>query len=104
MTGVVGQECLRFVRKLRGGILGVGHSWVTDFSKATSNRDADATLAVEQQLSTFGSAMATGEMERRITEVVKQYVTEVQPNVPLAMQGIDSLATLELRQKLQVGT
>lgn len=43
------------------------------------------------------------ELEKTIVEVVRELTGEsVDPDQPLAGQGLDSLAAMELRQKLQV--
>ena len=43
------------------------------------------------------------ELEKLVLEVVQELTGEVvDPDQPLAVQGLDSLAAMELRQKLQV--
>lgn len=42
-------------------------------------------------------------IQSTISDLVRSYVgDEVDANAPLAQQGLDSLAAMELRQKLQV--
>ena len=42
-------------------------------------------------------------LERQVVDLVRSYVgDDVSPEEPLNKQGLDSLAAMELRQKLQV--
>ncbi len=47
--------------------------------------------------------LSAAELEAEISALVHGYVGDkVDPTAPLAVQGLDSLAAMELRQKLQV--
>ena len=49
--------------------------------------------------------LSTAELQAEVTHLVQGYLgADVDPAAPLAAQGLDSLAAMELRQKLQVFT
>ena len=115
VTDVVGQECLQLMERFRGGLLGVGHSWVSAPPAATPAAPAAALAppAVPQQLPDVAPALiqtsiavapSAAELEARILELAAACIPDVDPRRPLAEQGLDSLAALELRQKIQEAT
>jgi aryl carrier-like protein len=65
-------------------------------------------VAPTRETPTSGAASSTGQqslqqLEATVMEIVKELVgADVAPGAPLAAQGLDSLAAMELRQKLQV--
>ena len=125
MTEVVGQECLLLMERFKGGILGEGHSWVSIAPPAVApavvpaapvahqpekgtRLDAPASMPVALQpaltVSRPAGAPSAAELEVRILGLAACYIADVNPRQPLAAQGLDSLAALELRQQIQEAT
>ena len=119
VTEVVGSELLDIMAETAGGLLGSGHTWVgpvdtpsagTSISSESTPLD-NAQLSLPSQSSSNGmndtSAMGRGKdaasLEAEILTLVHRFVgANVSAHQPLAAQGLDSLAAMELRQKLQV--
>jgi aryl carrier-like protein len=119
VTDVVNQECLVLIDRFKGGIVGEGHSWV---AAATPAAAADSPPVMkqpqqQQQWAQFvelpasraevpaapaGTSLASAaDLEAKILELAGRYIPDVDPHQHLAAQGLDSLAALELRQKIQ---
>ena len=107
---MVGSELLDIMAEAAGGLLGSAHTWV---GPVEPSGDA-ATPTGPSQDTTGGSESPAGviraaprdaaSLEAEILALVEGFVgSEVSVEKPLAAQGLDSLAAMELRQKLQVG-
>ena len=112
MTNVVGKECLLLLQRFKGGLLGASHSWVAD----QASSEADNQMQLQSPRSVVGSAeeakaqapntgvrtspLAQAALHNKILHLVAVYVPDVDVNRPLVEQGLDSLASLELRQKV----
>ena len=106
---MVGQECLQLMQRFKGGLLGEGHSWVAAPAPLPAAEPAPVPVRIEERVQPTAiagpsSALAAADVEAQILELVQQYIPEVDPRRPLAEQGLDSLAALELRQKIQAAT
>ena len=115
VTEVVGSELLDIMAGAAGGLLGSGHSWVGQLgpgaaplhdpmptpeagsSSSSSSRSGEHLAA--------GCARDAAAIEVEILSLVQGFVgPDVSAEQPLASQGLDSLAAMELRQRLQVCT
>ncbi len=125
VTEVVGSELLDIMAEAGGGLLGSGHTWVgpvdihpTDASPGPSSHIStqlmqsasqgigmDGTGNAASQAPMAGRFRDAASVEAEILALVQGFVgPEVSADQPLATQGLDSLAAMELRQKLQVRT
>ncbi|KAK9803914.1 hypothetical protein WJX72_004698 [[Myrmecia] bisecta] len=107
VADAVTQELLDIMDGLQGGLLGEGHSWVGSAAAAPAEAPPQVIiedLDVQASSSAAPPASATN-LEADILELVRSYVgANVRLDQPLASQGLDSLAAMELRQKLQERT
>ena len=117
VTDVVGQECLSLVERFRGGLLGEGHSWVAAPSTSAHSAEPAAVAATPREPAALQAAallasslpapvpaLSAEQLEARILGIVARFLPNPDPATPLAAQGLDSLAALELRQKLTEAT
>ena len=108
--------------RFKGGILGEGHSWVAaapaaatfqppleqpqqqpqevQFLELPASQAAGASSAPAAPAGAAALASAA-DLEAKVLELAGRYIPDVDPRQPLAVQGLDSLAALELRQKIQ---
>lgn len=74
-----------------------------ELSRKNDAQMVDQLLQVDQALSAREAGKSSEEVQAAIEGLVKSYIGgTVATDVPLAQQGLDSLAAMELRQKLQV--
>ena len=103
---MVGSELLDIMSEAAGGLLGSGHSWVgaVDASAPTIMAPPEAESSSRPaEITTDRPAKGAAEIELDIIALVQDFVgPNVSAGQPLAAQGLDSLAAMELRQKLQV--
>ncbi|CAL8466746.1 g6282 [Coccomyxa elongata] len=103
VTKVIARDLLDFMETAgTGGILGEGHSWVGSAQLASALPDPQ--VVFEETGGEEGEHMHLDPetLEAEIRGMVAGYVGEdVDVSMPLAAQGLDSLAAMELRQKLQ---
>ena len=115
VTDVVTQECLELVERFRGGILGEGHSWVA--APPAAAEPDPAQMAAEALPDEEAAAPApttapshdaqqqtAADVESQILAIAREYVEDVNLDQPLAAQGLDSLASMEMRHKVQAAT
>ena len=103
--------------------MGEGYSWVgTLSSNANASLAGSDNMYIESasHLTTFSSGtnrtqheplwtpptatLSSIELEAKISELANSYIPNANNHQPLAAQGLDSLAALELRQKIQEAT
>lgn len=85
--------------RMRGGVMGEGHSWVAAPAQAVP---PPALLPSRAPAPVPQAPAGDPGLEQRVLEAVRRYIPDVSMDLPLAEQGLDSLAALELRQVMKV--
>lgn len=108
ITGLVGDECLQVLQRFRGGLLGAAHSWVGQAPPLVSpNPTHHLRVEVHKDKLETGvdglnsPPISVALLHQKISDIVGLYIPDADIDKSLAEQGLDSLASLELRQKLQ---
>jgi aryl carrier-like protein len=110
VTAIVGQECLKIMARFKGGLLGEGHSWVAiDKPKGhgqheLENGGRDQLIPASIDAHDIDLARQLSSLEAEITQLVQGFIPNLIRDEPLMAQGLDSLAALELRQKISEKT
>ena len=107
---MVGSELLDIMSEAAGGLLGSGHSWVgaveagaPTISTPMAPPQPASSSSRPAEIAADRPAKDAAEIEADIVALVQDFVgPNVSADQPLAAQGLDSLAAMELRQKLQV--
>ena len=97
VTDVVGQECLTLMERLRGSLLGEGHSWVGSLPAAEPEAEgehaalgsapaAGPPAGVEGAALGGSSSSPAGDVEGRILAIARSYIPDADVDQPLAAQ------------------
>lgn len=100
---------MHILQRFKGGLLGASHSWVVGGSSAQTvelfQPDAphpgfDHRHNGTPSSITKATVWTASELQQKILHLVGLYIPTVRMTEPLFEQGLDSLASMELRQKL----